>query len=80
MKETKQNLTTKIKKEEGLSPLPPTSGSNVNESFERKIDRIKKEFANLPIQPLNLKPDERSFEYYKGFYDATTNFMQILKN
>lgn len=31
------------------------------------------------IQPLNLKPDERSFEYYKGFYDATHQFIQIFE-
>ena len=43
-------------------------------TFE-EVDKIKKELANLPIQQLNLKPDERGFEYYKGFYDATYNFM-----
>ena len=29
----------------------------------KEVDRIKKEFANLPIQPINLKPNERSFEH-----------------
>lgn len=46
---------------------------------DKEVDRVKKEFANLPIQPLNLKPDERSFEYYKGFYDATYQFMQTFE-
>lgn len=75
MKETKQNLITEIKKRENSPPSPPTSGSNINEPFEREIDRIKREFSNLPIQQLNLKPNEKSYEYYKGFYDATYNFM-----
>lgn len=44
-------------------------------TFE-EVDRIKKEFAGLPVQQLNLKPNEKSFEYYKGFYDATHQFMQ----
>ena len=45
----------------------------------KEVDRIKKEYANLPIQPINLKPNERSFEYYKGFYDATHQFMQTFE-
>lgn len=44
----------------------------------KEVDRLKKEFTNLPIQ-LNLKPDERSFEYYKGFYDATHQFMHTFE-
>jgi len=46
---------------------------------KHEIDKIKKEFADLPIQPLNLKPEEKSFEYYKGFYDATHQFMQTFE-
>ena len=46
---------------------------------KHEIDKIKKELADLPIQPLNLKPEEKSFEYYKGFYDATHQFMQTFE-
>ena len=28
---------------------------------------------------LNLKPDENSYYYYKGFYDATRQFMQTFE-
>ena len=45
----------------------------------KEADRIKKELANLSIQPLNLKPNEKSYEYYKGFYDATHQFMQTFE-
>ena len=74
------NKTIKnIKEEKGLDPIPPTSGSNISKPIFKEIDKIKKEFASLPIQPLDLKPDERSFEYYKGFYDATHKFMQTFE-
>ncbi len=45
----------------------------------KEADRIKKEIADLSVQTLNLKPEEKSFEYYKGFYDATHQFMQTFE-
>ena len=45
----------------------------------KEINRIIEKFANLSTQPLNLEPCERSFEYYKGFYDATYQFMQTFE-
>lgn len=45
----------------------------------KEADRIKTEFSGLSIQKLNLKPDEKSYEYYKGFYDASYQFMQIFE-
>jgi len=49
------------------------------EKLKIEADRIKKEFANLPVQSINLKPDERSFEYYKGFYYAVHCLMQTFE-
>lgn len=45
----------------------------------KEADKIKKEIADLSVQTLNLKPEEKSFEYYKGFYDATHQFMQTFE-
>ena len=50
-----------------------------SEKFKIEVDRIKKEIANLRVQPINLKPDEKSFEYYKGFYYAVHCLMQTFE-
>lgn len=52
------------------------------------LERIRKGEGLPPIkdlledfnqQPLVLQPNEKSFEYYKGFYDATHQFMQTFE-
>ena len=40
------------------------------------IDNFTEQFKNSIRQPLNSFSNELSYEYYKGFYDATYNFMQ----
>ena len=47
-----------------------------DEDKEVEINEFKKQLKDSNWQPLNLKPDEKSYEYYKGFYDATRQFMQ----
>lgn len=55
----------------------------MNNIDETELELIKKRMEQLGLllstQSLNLKPNEKSFEYYKGFYDATTNFMQTFE-
>lgn len=48
-------------------------------SDQEIIDDFMKQFKNSNWQPLNLKLDEKSYEYYKGFYDATHQFMQTFE-
>ena len=43
---------------------------------EVEINELKKQLKNNNWQSLNLEPNEKSYEYYKGFYDATRQFMQ----
>lgn len=49
------------------------------EDKEIEINELKKQLKNNNWQPLNLKPNEKSYEYYKGFYDATHQFMQTFE-
>ena len=49
------------------------------EDEEVEINELKKQLKNSNWQPLNLKPNEKSYEYYKGFYDATHQFMQTFE-
>ena len=51
------------------------------------LEKIRKGEGLPPIkdllknfdQPLVLEPDEKGFDYYKGFYDATYQFMQTFE-
>ena len=46
------------------------------EYTEKELEMLKK----LSLTPtLNLKLDEAGFYYYKGFYDATHQFIQIFE-
>ena len=49
------------------------------EDKEVEINELKKQLKNSNWQSLNLKPNEKSYEYYKGFYDATRQFMQTFE-
>ena len=59
--------------------IPPTSGSNISEPFERKLDKLKETIESLNAKKASGESyyDVRnSYEYLRGFYDATHNFMQ----
>lgn len=47
----------------------------MDKSYKELYEKLMQEYP----QPLALKPNMVSFNYYKGFYDATYIFTQLIE-
>ena len=56
--------------------IPPTSGSNADKP---ELELIKERIEQLGCKLLPQDNPKESYLYLKGFYDATTNFMQTFE-
>ena len=68
-----------MEQNKNIPTTPPTSGSNANESFQRSLDRLKatlEKFNAINPSSESYYDVRNSYQYLKGFYDATYNFMQ----